>query len=396
MMNDATKVSKLDNLLNRVQKEETREEFIYGVTNRASRSLGERLKDFFIDRSRIAVKEKAYFFELLATMLGAGIPINRALKILISRTENKRLRRVTATLSYELEHGRPLSAALERFTDIFEETERGAIRSAEAVGHLESMLFKIAANLERRYTLIMRLVSALIYPTAVFFSLIVAVVIMLTFVVPRMEQLFAESSVELPATTRFLLGSSLLLSNLWWLALIIIIFAVVLFHFYTRSENGRFAWDFRKLRIPFIGEMLRKIFVVRFTGTLGVLMESGLPLNRALEYVAASIGNEVYRVKTFEALGSVQEGKKLSQSLAQAPFLFPETVTNMIAVGEHSAALGEMCHKIGGHYMREIDHTLKNMTNVLGPLLILFIGAAVAFFALAILSPIFSLTQAVI
>lgn len=395
-MRDATKDSKLDVLLNRVQKEEIREEFIYGVTNRAGRGIGERLNDFFIDRSRVPTKEKAYFFELLATMLGAGIPVNRALKILISRTENKRLRRVTATLSHELEHGRPLSAALERFPEIFEEIERGAIRSAEAVGHLESMLFKIAADLERRYTLTMRLVSALIYPAAVFFSLLAAVVIMLTFVVPRMEQLFAESSVSLPATTRFLLGSSLLLSNLWWLIIIMIIFAVVLFHFYTRSENGRFAWDFRKLRMPFIGEILRKIFVVRFTGTLGVLIESGLPINRALEYVAASIGNEVYRVKTFEALGSVQEGKKLSSSLAQAPFLFPETVTNMIAVGEHAATLGEMCHKIGSHYMHEIDHTLKNMTNVLGPLLILFIGAAVAFFALAILSPIFSLTQAVI
>jgi type II secretory pathway component PulF len=282
------------------------------------------------------------------------------------------------------------------FPDIFEETERGAIRSAEAVGRLENMLLKIAKNLERRHSLIMQLTSALIYPVAVFGSLVIAVIIMLTFVIPRMEELFRESSATLPQITRFLLKTSLWLSNSWWLLAIALIFAIIIFHMYTHSENGRFAWDFRKLRIPFVGPILRKIFVMRFTDTLGVLMESGLPINHSLKYVAGSIGNEVYRVKTFEALGSVQEGKKLSQSLAQAPFLFPETVTNMIAVGEHAANLGEMCQKIGSHYLHEINHTLKNATTVLGPVLILFIGATVAFFALAILSPIFSLTQAVI
>jgi type IV pilus assembly protein PilC len=111
--------------------------------------------------------------------------------------------------------------------------------------------------------------------------------------------------------------------------------------------------------------------------------------------VAGAIGNEVYRVKTYEALGLVSEGKKLSQALSTAPFLFPDTVTNIIAVGEHSATLGDLSQKIGAHYHREIDFTLKNMTTVLGPVLILVIGVTVAFFALSVLSPIFSLTQAV-
>lgn len=394
-MTNAISHEKLDHLLAHVQKESERDEFIYGVTSRESRGLFKRIDDFFVDRKNVSTKEKAYFFELLGTLLAAGISVNRSLKILVGRTENMRMRRVIATLTYEIEHGRPLSVALDRFPDIFEETERGAIRSAEAVGHLQKMLLKIAANLERRHGLIMRLTSALVYPIIVFCSLIIAVTVMLVSVVPRIQKLFTESSLELPVTTRFLLSFSLWLSNFWWLLVILAFFIAIGFHLYTHSEGGRFSWDFRKLRIPLIGPMLRKIFVLRFTDTLGVLVESGLPINHALEFVAASVGNEVYRVKTFEALGSVQEGKKLSSSLATAPFLFPETVTNMIAVGEHSATLGEMCRKIAAHYLREINHSLKTMTTVIGPILILVIGVIVAFFALALMTPIFSLTQAV-
>lgn len=386
---------KLEELLSKVQKETIEEEFIYGVTNRISRNWRQRLEDFFIDQSKVPSREKAYFFELLATMLRAGIPLNRALKILIARTNHARLKRVIATLSYELEHGRSFSQALDRFSEIFSETERGAIRSAEAVGHLERMLFKIAENMEQRNDLMMRLKGALVYPIAVLVALVIGVVVMLVFVVPRIQEIFAQSAIALPATTRILLNMSVFLANFWWLIVLLALFAIIVFHVYTHTEEGRFSWDFRKLRIPVIGAMLRKIFVLRFTDTLGILVESGLPINQALEYTAGAIGNEVYRVKTYEALALVSEGKKLSQALGSAPFLFPETVTNMIAVGEHSATLGDLSQKIGAHYHREIDFTLKNMTTVLGPVLILFIGVTVAFFALSVLSPIFSLTQAV-
>ncbi len=386
---------KLEHLLSKVQKETERDEFVYGVTSRISRSWTQRFEDFFIDRKRVPSRERAYFFELLATMIRAGIPLNKALKILVGRTAHPRLKRVIATLSYELEHGRSLSQALDRFPDVFEETERGVVRSAEAVGHLEDILFKISDNLDRRNDLMMRLQGALVYPIAVLIALLVGVTVMLVFVVPRIQEIFAQSSIALPLTTQILLKGSVLLSNFWWLLLILLLFGVIGFHVYTHTEEGRFSWDFRKLRIPLVGGILRKIFVLRFTDTLGILVESGLPINQALEFTAGAIGNEVYRVKTYEALSYVQEGKKLSQALATAPFLFPETVTNMIAVGEQSATLGDISQKIGSHYHKEIDFTLKNMTTVLGPILILLIGVTVAFFALSVLSPIFSLTQAV-
>lgn len=386
---------KLNTLLANVQKETSSAEFIYGVTDRTSRNLWQRAQDFFIDHQPIALKEKVYFFELLATMIHAGLPLNRALKILAAKTENKRLRRIIATVSYELEHGYFLSQALEHFPDVFEDAVIGMIRSAEAVGGLQHILSRLAMNLQRRETFAMRLRSALMYPSAVMIALMLGGILVVVFVVPRIEGIFSQSRVPLPFATKILLQTSLLVTKFWWLLLIGLIFTIIAFHMWTHSEEGRFSWDFRKLRIPLLGVLIRKIFVSRFVDMLGLLLESGLPLNHALELTAGAIGNEVYRVKIYEALGSVHEGKKLSFSLGEAPFLFPETITNMLAVGEQTASLGNICQKISRHYTQEITHTLKNLTTVLGPLLVVVIGGAVAFFALAVLSPIFSLTQAV-
>lgn len=392
---DDQRREKLDLLLSKVQTEENRDMFIYGVTSRIGRPLLQRVNDFFIDHGRVPSKERAYFYELLGTMLQAGIPINRALKILITKTENARMRRIIATVAYELEHGKPLSQALDRFSDIFPDYERGILQSAEAVGNLEPILFKIADNLNRQSDISMKLKSAFIYPIMVLIALAIGFTVLLVVVVPKIESIFKESSISLPLPTRVLLSASSVLTGFWWLFVIVIIFAIVFFHLYVNSDEGRFVWDFKKLRIPFVGALLRKTCILRFTDLLGLLVEGGLPINKALEYVANSIGNEVYRVKTYEAIGYIQEGQKLSVALSRAPFLFPESVVNMLAVGEHAASIGDVSQKIGAQYRREIDFTLQNLTTVLGPALILVIGVTVAFFALAVLSPIFSLTQAV-
>lgn len=392
-MNETNSSKKLDSLLASVQKEGQLEEFIYGVTNRSKRGFFQKINDFLIDHSGISAKEKSYFFELLATMIRAGISLNKSIQILTTRTDNLHLRRVAATISYELEHGRSLSQALDRFPDVFEETQRAIIRSSEAVGNLEQILFKVAQTLTKRSEFQARLVGVLIYPAAVLVTLIIGGAVMLVVVVPKIKDIFDDSDVKLPIFTRILLSGSVFFTQYWWMLLIGILLAIVGFHTYVSTNEGRFAWDFKKLRIPLIGNLLRKIIVMRFVDTLGILIESGLPINKSLEFVANAVGNEVYRVKTYEALAGVQSGIPLSNALSTAPFLFSETVTNMIAVGEKSASMGEISQKIGNHFEKEIDHTLQTMTTILGPILILIIGITVAFFALAVLAPFFSLSQ---
>lgn len=389
------KLGTLENLLSQVQDEQVQERFIYGVTNRAKRTLRQKVTDYFIDRSTISLREKSYFFELLATMIKAGIPLMKGLAILEGKTDHQRLKRIIATMHYDIEHGKSFSQTLEQYVDIFSESIIGIVRSAEATGTLDMALGKIAHNLEGQDTLRAKIVGALVYPIAVGVALVISIVVIITFVVPKLRDLFSENNLEMPATTRFFLNSSDWLTTHWWLLMIIGLFIVVGFHAYTHSDEGRFNWDFQKLRFPFIGKLARSLYVLRFVDTLGMLTESGLPINKTLEYVAQSLGNEVYKIKTYEALALVQTGQPLSHVLLRSPFLFPETVAHMISVAEQSATLGEISLKVGAHYEREIDNTLKNMTTLLGPLVILIIGVAVAFFALAILAPIFSLTNSI-
>jgi len=385
--------NKLNSLLKKVQKEELNDEFIYGVTNTQNRSTLQSIDDFLIDHSSTSDTEKAQFFALLATMIASGISLHKGLKLLGSKTTHKRLRRVISTLSYELEHGRTLSQSMERFSFIFTEAERGSIRSAEATGNLEAILKKNSSALDRNIALTMKIKSAMIYPIAVLFTLVAGISTMLIWVVPKIKEVFSTSKLELPFLTKILLSLSDLTTKFWWVAVLVIFLSITLFIVYTNSDEGRFSWDFTKLRIPMIGSILRKIYVLRFIDTLGILIDSGVSITSALELSAEAIGNEIYRLKTYEALARVQEGVPLSKSLLDAPFLFPATVANMISVAEQSASIGEISRKIGEHYDREIEYTLRNLTTTLGPALILVTGIGVGLFALAVLSPIFSLTE---
>lgn len=388
-------IDKLAQMLSQVQDEATDEKFIYGVTNRSNRTFVQKINDYFIDNSSVSLREKSYFFELLATMIKAGIPLTKSLKILETKTDHKKLKRVISTMNYDVDHGKSFSQAMEPFSEIFSESVLGIVKSAEATGSLDSALAKIALNLENQDVLRSKIVGAMVYPMAVLVALVLSIGVIVTMVVPKLKDLFTENNLEMPPTTRFFLDTSSWLSSNWWVLAILVIFAAAGFHAYTNSEEGRFSWDFQKLRFPFIGKLARSIYVLRFVDTLGMLTESGLPINKTLEYVAQSLGNEVYKVKTYEALALVQTGQPLSQALFSSPFLFPETVSNMIAIAEQTASLGDISLKVGVHYQREIDNTLKNMTTLLGPIVILIIGVAVAFFAIAILSPIFSLTNSI-
>jgi type IV pilus assembly protein PilC len=169
----------------------------------------------------------------------------------------------------------------------------------------------------------------------------------------------------------------------------------MLFRVYVTSDSGRFRWDLIKLTAPIIGSLNRRILVLRFVSTLGILMEAGLPVINALTIIATSLNSEIYRMKVWELISKVQQGEKVSAGLADSPFLFPETVTQMLSVAEQSASMGSISQKIAEHYDMEIDNALKRLTALFEPLMIVMVGLVVALLALAILTPIFKLTSLV-
>ncbi|MBU2524616.1 type II secretion system F family protein [Patescibacteria group bacterium] len=368
-----------------------KDRIVYGVTDTSARSLWQKVDDYLVDQSKVPIDEKAYFFHLLAVMLDAGLPILKSLRVLAVRTSNRRFRRVINTLIYNVENGKRLSDSMSKFPEVFDESEIGIVRSGEAVGHLDQMLFKLSDQLEKDRALSQKISGTLWYPIVVLIVLVLVASIIIIFVIPTLKTLFEASGVELPFFTRMFIGISDVIGKLWWLFILIFIAIYTIFSTYIHSESGRFRWDYFKLTIPIVGDIIRRTIIARFVLLLSVLVESGLPINRSLHIVANSLGNDVYKRKVMAVKEKVEQGQRISDNLKDAPYLFPDTIVNMINIGEGSASLGQISYKLATHYMREVDSSIKKLTTVFEPIVILFVALFVALLAISVLLPLFSL-----
>lgn len=372
------------------------EQFVYGVNETHKPGISGAFENYFIERQNVTVKEKAFFYNLFATLMHAGIGTIDSLKILANKTQNQKFKRIINTIVHDIEKGESLSGGMEKFANVFTNAEIGVIKSGEAIGALDKMLDKLAEQTEEQHELQTQLKSALTYPAIVFTILLIAVVIMFGFVIPKLVALFVENNVELPLLTKVMLFVSTVLTQYWGLVAIAIIIGFIIFTAYFNNEEGKFNLDLLKLKLPIAGGIFQKVYLIRFFSTLGLLLDAGVPLQETMRIIIEVIDNEVYRLKTFELKASVQKGEKISENLAKTPFLFPETTAKMIEIGEKSATIGDMSLKISKQYGSEVRYSLKNLSSVLGPIVIVIVGTFVAIFALAILSPVFKLTEGII
>lgn len=374
------------------------EEVVYGVYNNSEKGVSVRINDFLIDHSSVKLKEKSYFFHMLAVMVDAGIPVVSAVKSLAKRAKNEKFRRVLNTTAYFTEKGSTLSDAMSRFEDVFDEAEIGVVQSGEATGRLHKMLFKLSDQLDRRHDLYLKLYSSAAYPIAVLAVLVLVAVGMLVFVFPTLLGLLTEgglSTADLPLATRVLITLQAALTGYWWLMILGLFMLYGIFKFYVGTAYGALRWDLLKLKLPLVGGLLRRVFVLRFVSLLGILMEAGLPVISALKITSNSIANKIYRLKIQEVIAGVHNGEKISVNLRDSEFLFPAEIREMLAVGEASASISKVAEKISEQYQKEIDNSLKKLTSVFEPLMILFVGLFVGLLALAIMAPIFNLSSSI-
>ncbi|MBI4231642.1 type II secretion system F family protein [Candidatus Peregrinibacteria bacterium] len=374
------------------------EEVIYGVYDNSQKGLMVRINDFFIDNQKIGIKDKSYFFHMLAVMVDAGIPVVKAVQSLAYRTENRRFKRILYTIAHNCEAGTNLSDAMSRFDDVFDDAELGIVKSGEATGHLDSMLFRLSDQLDKRHDLETKLWGAAVYPIIVLIVLLLVAVGMLVWIFPTLLNLLKEggvSNAELPLPTRVLIGLQNAVIGYWWAILLVLFGFYGVFSIYVRSSYGAVRFDFFKLNIPIVGSLIRKVQVLRSVSLLGILVESGLPVIKALQITGNSLSNRLYKLKMQEVINHVRDGQKISYSMADSQFLYPPEIVQMIAVGEKSASLGKISEKIANQYQREIDNSLKKLSAVFEPVMILFVGLFVALLALAIMAPIFNLNSVV-
>ncbi len=377
-------------------KGKKKEKVIYGVYDNSDKGVFVKLNDFLIDRSKVTLKNKSYFFHMLAVMVDAGIPVVRAVKSLAYRASNPRFQRVLNTIAHSCEHGATLADAMMRFDDVFDEAEIGIVRAGEATGSLHTMLFKLSSQLDKRHDLYLKLWSAAVYPIAVLVVLVIVAVGMLLWIFPTLLNLLSEGGLtteQLPSSTRFLLAIQTGLTDYWWAILMVIFFFYGIFNLYKNSSAGAVSWDATKLDIPILGKLIKKLNVLRFVSMLGILIDAGLPVIKTLRITGNSLTNRIYKLKAQEVINRVRVGDKISSSLRDSEVIFPPEVVEMLAVGEESANIAKVSGKIADQYQREIDNTLKKLTSVFEPVMILFVGLFVALLAMAIMAPIFNLSS---
>jgi type IV pilus assembly protein PilC len=325
----------------------------------------------------------------LATMINSGMTILRALYVLESQTENKLLADVIVRVRKDVEAGLPLSDALERHPKVFSPLFVAMARAGETGGVLESSLNRVADQLEKEDALRRQIKSAMVYPSVILAFAMIVLLALVTFLVPVFVGVFKQFGGELPTITKFTVALSNALKGYWWGFILASVGSVWLFRRWKASEKGRGQWDAFRLRIPMkIGDIVQKVALARWSRTLSALVSAGVPLLAALEITGKTAGNRVVENAMNAVIDSVKSGGTIAAPLKEAS-VFPGMVAHMVAVGEETGALDTMLSKIADFYEDQVAASVKALTSILEPVMLVVIGGIVGFIVISMYLPLF-------
>jgi type II secretion system protein F len=328
------------------------------------------------------------FTRELADLIDAGLPIDRALSVLVEQSDSAELRAMVTRLQGDIRAGKPLSEALMRFPREFPPLYANMIRAGEIAGQLPSVMTRLADFMEKEHVRRSQVMAALTYPMVLITVAVLAVTFLLTFVIPKLQDVFKDLGAALPLPTQMLLGASKFIQHQWWLIAIVIVVAVFAFKSWLATPGGRRTFDGLKLRAPLAGALTQKIVMARFVRTLGTLLGGGVPILDSLEISGSAVGNTVTEAAVGAAKDSVRQGEPLAQSLA-ATGAFVPLVIHMAAVGEETGRLPSMLIRTSETLDFEVDNAMRRLTSLVEPAVVLLMGGFVGFVVLSILLPIF-------
>ncbi len=337
---------------------------------------------------RVPPRTLAYTTRQLADLLGGGLPLLSALVLLAKQTEHRGLQRVIDSLAVSVQEGYALSESLAKYPKVFPPLYVSLVRAGEVGGSLEQVLVRLADLGEHEEELRGHLISASVYPLFVLCIALAASLFLLAYVIPKLSTIFIESGHALPLPTQLLLTLSHLITDWWWVlgtGFLMLVWVVRRWH---ASSSGRALVDRLLLACPGIRTLIRKLDVARFAHNLGVMISQGLPVLQALDVVVHNISNTVLQNAVGRIRTAVQEGSSLGSALT-ASGQFPIFVSNMVSVGEESGRLDAALLKVASAYEREVDRTVKTLTTVLEPVLLVAVGGVLMFIVLAMLLPVF-------
>ena len=345
-------------------------------------------------KRKVKTRDMVVLTRQFATMIHAGLPLVKALQILAAQASNPMIQAAVEKVIHDVESGDTLAHALKEHPKLFAPLYVNMVAAGEAGGILDTILLRLATFLETAEALARKVKGAMIYPAVVFSVAALAIAILLLFVIPTFESMFASFNQQLPLPTRIVIGLSNFLQGYWLWLLIGGVVASVLFRRWIETSSGRLLFDRMMLRAPLLGPLIRKTAIARFTRTLSTLLSSGVSILEGMEITARTAGNRVIHDAVIESRASIAGGKSISEPLRQSG-VFPPMVTQMINVGEETGDLDGMLGKIADFYEDEVDVAVESLLKALEPAMIVILGTIVGGMIIAMYLPIFGMVNAV-
>lgn len=347
--------------------------------------------------SGLTDKDLVVFTRQFGTMINAGLPLVQCLEILSTQSENKVLRTTIGEVKTQVEAGSTFSDALRRHPKVFDDLYVNMVHAGEVGGLLDTILTRLAKHIEKAMKLKGQIKSAMVYPSAILGVAFVVITVLMIWVIPIFAKMFDELSggkMGLPGPTQIVIDVSNAFQSYWYIGVAVIAGIVFAIKKYRATANGRMQIDKFLLKLPIVGDLIRKASVAKFTRTLGTLLSSGVPLLDGLSICAKTSGNKVIEETLMNARVSISGGKTIADPLA-ASQVFPKMVTHMIAVGESTGALDAMLGKIADFYEDEVDQAVATLTSMLEPMMMVFLGVVIGFIVIAMYLPIFKMASAI-
>ncbi len=356
----------------------------------------EVINEHLAEMQRIKISDKVSFFRLLATMINAGISIVKALNILEDQTENKHMKKIIRGIVNQIETGSSLSKALSIYPKYFSDAQVGMVEAGESAGRLNQTLLEIAKNSEKQAAFISRIKGAMIYPIVIITVMIAAGIAVMVFVMPKIKDMFEGLGGELPMLTQklialsdFLVGKTLGLSNILWILIVVAVILAVFLQ-WKKTKTGDYVWTRFVFALPLFGKLAKKAALAQFCRGLSTMVSSGIPIIKALRITATSVGNQLYQKRINQIADDVKHGITIAENMKDDLYYFPNMVVGMIGVAEQTAQIDSIAGKLADYYEREVDDMVKGLSSLMEPLIMIILGAAIAFLVMAVMEPILS------